>query len=925
MQTAPSSEELKGIISTEAVQEAAHNLTNMHLFHIDRKTLTIGPGTPIQTSITILPNDLLEYEHGTGFIHLDPLPSTDNNIFARTWECIARLADHYIRHRATTFLNASTTHTSQKDLRDYPDANNAVWPAALQATKTILGYQGPTESTKAAHKALHSFLTKTKVSKVLSIAGHRANLDDFNMITAHLPLMQRAHRTNANATVYWFSTKANQAPDAPIDIIQQAYKTFTAHCLDFGFGNPDNLWKIFTGLHQPTVARHSPSRLTDIYPVICQSIAHAGVKPPNATLRYLLNQESLHRVTNKLLSAFITKSYLLSKDGAPAKEQADLRDQFQHFATETYYSPRTSQSTDDPIRPSLHEVIADHIPHNAPDWDTIKQIAQVTSTRTRPALPALTESAPDKIKTHRTPKTTELITILRSPQLRFTRDLLRRSVYFHTTPGNNLTLQLTGTQHRYLHIRRRANGTINAISLNYWAPYNGQPIPTTKNWNTTNWTTRGLLLEHATNLVLEHLTNQWENLRPAPGVKRPSFRQTGKATRDLLEYPPEDEPPLPNDADISESMKQAICSFTENLTVSVSQTLGHNPSIAHYNAATTLNDHIPELHQRNPGALAWAFNTPLPDHPLLHPSQLISAVKHSMKEAGVQPENWRFATTLPSPTIKSCLSSGNTHHAALMLNAAAKAHTQPDQTNTWHAINTIIPKLTAYLDDYPHPEITKENILTTLSLFTKATAHADQPLPPPTDQDPPHIQAIDLVDYVRHMSMTSHRIRSTTWNGLIQASDRWHRDTNLNNYNEMWQYRLKTTSGYYAAWTSPLPHIQAGEYHIIPILDELGLLEESRAMQHCVYTYAQLCITGNTRIFSVRTNTEKPQRVATTQLDLTPSGAWQEIQTKAPHNHLPPQLSCPSHQPRRRAVHRLLLQHAQQPAKHNHLYPPPHR
>ena len=900
MNTAPSTEELLGLIRNEAAHEAARDLAHMSLVRLTGNTLTIGPGTPIETAITLLPNGLLDYPPDTGHIQLNPNTLMGYNIFHRAWDSIARQADNIIRRRALTFLNTAAPETRHHhknmdkpttlNLNDYPKAKEAIWPASQEVTKLLLGCGNRTKPAKIGYKMLHSLLGNTKVSKVLRIAGSTANLDDFNLINTHLPMMEQAHSLNANAMVYWFSAKPNQLPDIPQDIIDQARDTFMGKCLNSGFPETTTLWEIFTALHRATTAQHPPSESHDIYPDICQAISQAGTHPPNTTLAYLLRQQSLHRTTRKLVSALFSESHRISKEPTPQKSQATLREEFEKLSYKMYYSSHWEHK-EEPGHPPLNKMLRDDTPHSLPDWDTLLQMIETGRQNRIAILPAQPPQVRTKRKVYRSPTHPELENILSSPQLGLTRDLVRQSIFLHATPGKNLTLEIRGSQQHYLHIRKRADGTIRAISLNYWAPHNGAPLPTRKNSEKNNWTTRGLVLEAATNIIFQHVTGQWDNLTPAPNIRRPSLQQTAKATKKLLESTPEGEPPFPNDADLSQRMTQAISSIPDNFTMAVAQALGHNPSIVHYNAALTLRDHIPHLHQTNPGALTWAFNTTLPEDPPRHPGQLITTVKESMKEAGLEPSNWRFATTMPSLTMRVCLDTGNTAYAALMLNAAAKAAATPNETDTWHAVNTIIPKLIADLDDLLYHNTATENIFRTLTLFIKESASARHPVSPPADHDPLHIQAIDTVDYVRYMSARNQPICSTTWGGLMRASHRWHREMNQNRYKEMWEHRLHTTGGYYAAWTSPVPQLQAGEYHLIPILDELGLLEESRAMQHCVYTYAKFCIDGDTRIFSVWTKEEegkKAERAATTQLDLTPTGVWRETQTKTVHNHLPP-------------------------------------
>lgn len=67
-------------------------------------------------------------------------------------------------------------------------------------------------------------------------------------------------------------------------------------------------------------------------------------------------------------------------------------------------------------------------------------------------------------------------------------------------------------------------------------------------------------------------------------------------------------------------------------------------------------------------------------------------------------------------------------------------------------------------------------------------------------------------------------------------------------------------------WESALPTLELRGYEVVPLNSSHDLLDEGREMHHCVGSYANNCLTGRSRIFSIR---KEGVKIATLEIVLT--------------------------------------------------------
>ncbi|RLP25345.1 PcfJ domain-containing protein [Mesorhizobium sp. YM1C-6-2] len=142
----------------------------------------------------------------------------------------------------------------------------------------------------------------------------------------------------------------------------------------------------------------------------------------------------------------------------------------------------------------------------------------------------------------------------------------------------------------------------------------------------------------------------------------------------------------------------------------------------------------------------------------------------------------------------------------------------------------------------------------------------------------------DLADYLaaRLRADASYSLKGRTLASLRRASDEWHRDVAAIARIEAMQRRQTAFAsqvpvGRWAgaglpdwSWRPPGEEAKARreEYAMVQLTSASDLVAESRAMHHCVWTYAEKCIAGYASIWSLRLKSGKSvSRLLTVELD----------------------------------------------------------
>jgi hypothetical protein len=132
--------------------------------------------------------------------------------------------------------------------------------------------------------------------------------------------------------------------------------------------------------------------------------------------------------------------------------------------------------------------------------------------------------------------------------------------------------------------------------------------------------------------------------------------------------------------------------------------------------------------------------------------------------------------------------------------------------------------------------------------------------------------------------------KKVTWGFLMNAQERWHV--------EQQKQEFEKTGRGDQTWESALPEHADGRFSATPLASSRELFDEGRAMRHCVFSYADRCLSGQDRIVSIRSG---EKRVATLELvaldakgreiSLAVDGsnaheahAWRAVQNQGPCN-----------------------------------------
>ncbi len=143
----------------------------------------------------------------------------------------------------------------------------------------------------------------------------------------------------------------------------------------------------------------------------------------------------------------------------------------------------------------------------------------------------------------------------------------------------------------------------------------------------------------------------------------------------------------------------------------------------------------------------------------------------------------------------------------------------------------------------------------------------------------PHFEAV-LDWFIATKPVLDNNQIKQGWNCLEKLSEEWHRHQDAYGLYEEYidEYPSWTcfVSERHEEWLSAIPPNQI--YKLIPLTTPYQLLDESKSMHHCVVTYLDDCISGNSRVFSILASSSN-ERIATVELT-NRTGLWKVAQQK---------------------------------------------
>ena len=916
----PSAAEAVQHVKTQGYQAATNVLNEMGMIESDANTLTIGRGTAVQLVIHRTPKGEITPQGQLDGILPLLLPDTPGQTrFDALHRAFKRRAKNavlmdIIIHLGIPAEPDETDNQSPHHLLKDPTVKRAISRTAAKAVKDRFPNTKHRDQAQEAYSTLHQFITNPIVLQATKVAGQAATLHDLSTFLKHRKKLINAARRNPNATILWMAIRPSIAklspPSSAKDIIETAKSAFTCDCshtMQTRFNDLRNttvtkgentsskglshaailehLWNTFINLDTHTLGR-SRNRSLQRITTLCKRIAAAGVHPsPHAVLHILDNPHIPLEEDSLLLTLYIQASATCPED-----QQDTLAFQFEALTKyNTLYIPKRNAGHFNPR--GLTQALKEGSTHPATNWQELMKLAPQWlrdakgTTQDRKLLP----NPKYMVLTHDTAEKAATGTL--GDDLRL---VYEESITVHTIPGKTTAMFPTCPEKPILLVTKKPDGTINmdqqttamlhittGTTHTERAEDRREQIPSPENkvfsYRQTNiaHVHNNLTSNAAWNLLLP----RWEQVSGHTNKTKPGFHHDvnliiTKALRCAASTPPSPD-------DIAHSIAQGV-----RLMVDPSTWARANPAEAHrdtttlfnYNAAASLGEKLDQLVLTNPGATTWVFEKERTPERINHPGQLISLAKQHLLKAGLHPASWKFAATLDAPLMQILAANTNTARSTEILNNLAQAGAKPAPP--------IMSLMTAFWiprnkHDSPNDGLVRRNEGLVIRLLARESAARLEQDPTMASQTALRSQVRDVTDFINLLNNQHTLLESTTWRGLARRSHEWHKQSTRESANERWQQALEERGGAYLAWESALDAVKIEEHTVTPLNNEKLLHEESARMGHCVYSYADRCAKGTSRIFSI---SKDGRKLATAEI-IWNGTAWRPAQTRAQENH----------------------------------------
>ena len=889
--TPPTIQEVVDYIHNTAYTHATQKMQDKGFLSLEENTLFIRKGASDTSHITLLPDGTVETSP-----ELEETPLVNfnqRNVFSRTWDHLTHRAHQYIQDSLDDLVGPHNPHASQEnpinELLNSSTIQTAIKLTADHAA-VVAGGSGYIRNPAAVgYHLLYQLLGKQRVAQATKFLGHNTTLRHFNLIQRYPEVFQETLRTTPNAATWWLGTPElaqNTPPATAGEMIAQARGSFinlAARRLNQYEETPDAsmLWRTFLKLNHTAVTRLKTSKYKDLFKV---SIAaqRAGVTPSYTATMNIADREW---PVQDWLGQELLAAYAAASVKPPGRlTQRQLSAIMQLVAEHTDLS-RCVQHEDQCLQASqdLQEKVdlSRTMPRPLPLWELIRTYPQDLLDPSKHTQDR-TNSKPRRNRTNRTKQATprtqtrDVLAILQDLPPEVIQDLARNPVTIEETPGARMALKVQGQTAPTLEVARSPEGTITVTSQGYWTSgtilkLGDSPEETARKCRLT---TRGLVAKTVAERVTAYLKENWQAVagdtplpkgNRIPAATRKFLRELGPSQRDT------------DDQETDRRIGQALETIINQRVVKTLEGLNHQATLSRYNTIAGIIDDVPNLQSTNPGLLQWGLQYLDPTKPIRHPGQFVTMVKQHLEQAGLQPRYRRFVIRMPNDLLSAITSRApDPRVAAGMCNALARAQAMPGIK----ALEDMLDHLIAPWNTAPEDNLRNQNLQQTTFILARDTIDQEGAMHKQVKRS-----LSSIMDYVLNTTLDQQKVNSTTWNGLQQASEAWHREQQHHSTERRWRDLLIRQGNKYRAWNSLLPQTELQGLTCIPLTSEEQLYLETDLMKHCVYSYGPDCAEAKSRIFSIR---KDDQHIATTEL--RPSGAqWKVAQTRAKHNHDAPE------------------------------------
>ena len=306
----------------------------------------------------------------------------------------------------------------------------------------------------------------------------------------------------------------------------------------------------------------------------------------------------------------------------------------------------------------------------------------------------------------------------------------------------------------------------------------------------------------------------------------------------------------------------------------------HGPvSIENYNRTMAGGASLQQLRDTNPMAFVWASarHDHTPGEPYEHPGQIVTEVRTLLEESGLDKKHWRAASRLSPETLNKIIDrNASRQEIATLLNAIAKYQIGDPSDENLHLAQRALRRLQNRHYGQNQGDVPER--VASLALRNEYEFENEQEIEDVIS---------NMSDYLSNMMRNNEQLTSNTWRGLMRASNRWHREQVHREMARRIEEEMARNEGKIRAWNSLLPTVEfehssdpGKDITVTPMISVVDLQREGLEMHHCVGSYGNQCVNGNTRIFSIRG--EDGTR-ATMEI-VNNNGNWTMNQVKGVHN-----------------------------------------
>ena len=461
-----------------------------------------------------------------------------------------------------------------------------------------------------------------------------------------------------------------------------------------------------------------------------------------------------------------------------------------------------------------------------------------------------------------------------------------------TQPGRSVELRNHhGGGYAILRVDREENGTLRISGANeYSAPQLPNPSGGGDADNAGTITIRNRAKQYS---MVAGMKLVEEKMGRGAAVKHETQEAVSRGTSQALQaLGPGKSGITQAERNINQRLREGLAQVMDQETWDVAHLIGGRVTLARYNRVARNPAAYAELHRTNPGIAVWAINRHPEKAPVKHPGQLVVQARSELERNGLRKESWKTTSKMPTPAMRQVAKKEITmSEATLVLNAVARAGVTPEPDSLKNLIMPTVQRMRQYIRwdrfaDRDRPGTERPNLQRVIDMVCRDTERVEEL----------RDRATEIGDYVRNMSERVLVVGATTAGGLLRATEEWHRRAGreirhgymlAGAWNEpqeqmAWNSLLETGAEI-PVTTGEYPGEQPGEYTWAHLGSTQALTQESRAMNHCVWSYQEKCVQGRSRLFSIRKDGEA---AATLEIEFR-GGRWQNAQLRGSGNAHP--------------------------------------